>query len=107
MESVEESLGVIMISSSKGNNKEGNEKRKTAPPKWKRQRENKTKITNTSKKMEVELGKRKLIEVKIKNRTPMDISRGYKKRRQEVEDGGISKNNVPEVVLDDQHCLQQ
>lgn len=41
--------------------------------------------------MEVELGKRQHVEVKITNVTPMNISRGDKKRRQEIEEGEIKK----------------
>ncbi|CAI8614953.1 unnamed protein product [Vicia faba] len=103
LESVEESLVVVVISNRKDLGKEGPDMNKKVPPKWKRQKGTKGKIINNAKKVEAELNKRQLMEVRVTNGTSMDIERKDKKRMQEKE--GDTNIKLPEVVLEAQHCL--
>jgi hypothetical protein len=74
--------------------------------KWVRQKGSKTKKRPSAKALEIELGKRSLVDVTITDGTMEAIRRGEKKKRGDVvmEDCVVSSGTV---VLEDQHRREQ
>jgi hypothetical protein len=101
-----ETLGTVSISNPQFTIGSNLKKGQTKTRKWVRQKGVRKQKEKSLVAADKELGKRQLVDVTISEGNPEDFLGSDKKRKQDVDMVDINAQ-LQEVVLDDQHRLQQ